>query len=424
MLHGFQGAPDLIERTSGWTGFGAQVGAVVAYPIGTAAGDGYFGWAAETATYSTSGVDDVAYLLEIIDSLVRDHCVDPDRILLTGESNGAAMSIVAMCDDRARGAVAMVAAVIAAIDDGTVGACDDADATPLVVLAGRQDDTAPYQGHPAAAPTLLGQEEWLLRLAAINGCDPVPPARVPLAGAELVVPMGCDLRTELVAVDGVAHTWPGGPEGTGGLDPGPFAGTAFIWGPLLAAVREFLTHAVPDDHLRHLLCHRLRRQLAAAEEAAGLAGLPPPGQLRVLRLVGPTLRLADRGLQCAQPGSGQGHLAHRFESMGEDVARSSARRQPRVVGVLQVLLVLRHRGQWGAQRCRARPDATRSFRSSCPSGSRSSPSTRSATSWTSTEASWSRARCSSSPCTPPSSLIWSRAPSCASLSSCPAQGQA
>lgn len=230
VLHGYQGSPELIEQTSGWTPYAQQVGAVVAYPRGTDAGDGYFGWAAGTATYSTTGSDDVAYLLEVIRSLVQDHCVDADRILLTGESNGAAMSIATLCDDRSHGMLTMVAVAIAAVDEGTLGTCDASDRLPLIALAGQGDRTAPYAGHPAAAPTLLAQEDWFLRVAqAVNGCDSSAPARAPLDDAELIVPNGCAASSTMYSIIDGVHTWPGGPDGTGDLEPGRFPGSATIW---------------------------------------------------------------------------------------------------------------------------------------------------------------------------------------------------
>lgn len=230
VLHGFQGSPELIEQTTGWTPFAESAGAVVAYPQGTDAGGGYFGWAAGTATYSTTGADDVGFLLEVIASLVADHCVDPARVLLTGESNGAAMSIATLCDDRSHGKLAMVAVAIAAVDDGTLGDCDASDQLPLVALAGQGDRTAPYAGHPAAAPTLLAQEDWFLRVAgAVNGCQSSPPARAPIDDGEVITPNGCAAETAMVSVADGVHTWPGGPVGTGGLDPGRFPGSTFIW---------------------------------------------------------------------------------------------------------------------------------------------------------------------------------------------------
>ena len=42
---------------------------------------------------ATELVDDLAVLGEMIDAIVMSGCVDPARIILTGESNGAAIAL-------------------------------------------------------------------------------------------------------------------------------------------------------------------------------------------------------------------------------------------------------------------------------------------------------------------------------------------
>ena len=80
VLHGYTGSPAAIESTSGWTGFAAGEGALVAYPQGTSTPDGGFGWNTASDRFSTSGVDDVAFIATALDELITSHCVDPDRV--------------------------------------------------------------------------------------------------------------------------------------------------------------------------------------------------------------------------------------------------------------------------------------------------------------------------------------------------------
>lgn len=230
VLHGYDGRPDRIEHTSGWSTMADQGRAVVAYPVGTPVGSDGFGWNTGTARFSTKAVDDVAYLRQVVDALVRDHCVDPTRVVLTGESNGGAMAVKAACDPRFSGAVRLAAPVIPAIDAGTLGACGSAPPIPTLAIAGRRDQVIPYDGHyTAGVVPLLGQEAWFARYTQAFGCGGSSLRSTPIDDAQIQVAQGCAVPMALVAVDDAVHTWPGGPVGTGGLPPGRFPAMAFIW---------------------------------------------------------------------------------------------------------------------------------------------------------------------------------------------------
>lgn len=230
MLHGYDGRPDRIEATSGWSVVADQGRAVVAYPQGTSVGRDGFGWSTGTARFSTAGVDDVAYLRQVVDVLVRAHCVDPSRVVLTGESNGGAMVLKAVCDPRFRGAVRLAAPVIPAVDAGPLAGCGAAPPVPTLAVAGRLDRVVPYDGtySPGVVP-LLGQEAWFARYLTAFDCSGPPLRSTPIDDAAIFVPVRCAVPMALVAVDDGVHTWPGGPTGTGGLPPGRFLARQLIW---------------------------------------------------------------------------------------------------------------------------------------------------------------------------------------------------
>lgn len=228
VLHGFTGSPEAIERTSGWTEVVADE-AVLVYPRGRPVPEREgFGWAAGTDRFSVEG-DDVDYLWDAYQAVVREHCGDPRRVLFTGESNGAAMAVRAACAGAFAGAVQMVAPVIPAIDDGAIGECDGA-AVPLVAIASHNDTLVPFEAVSSAEGDLLGQLDWFTDVATrANGCSSVE--AIP-GGADHNLWKGVDCAQSSVLVgvlDGAGHTWPGGPEGTGGLDPGGFPATRVIW---------------------------------------------------------------------------------------------------------------------------------------------------------------------------------------------------
>lgn len=230
VLHGYTGSPEAIEATSGWTE--AVVGdAVVVYPRGIeVAGREGYGWAAGTDRFSVEGPDDVAYLWQVYEAVLREHCGDDRRVLLTGESNGAAMAVRAACADAFDGAVTMIAAVIPAVDEGAIAGCAGL-VTPLLVVASQRDRVVPFAPDARADDDPMGQLAWFSDAAvAGNGCSDV---RAEEGGVvhNVWVGVGCLAPSVLVSVlDGDGHTWPGGPEGTGGLDPGSFDATGLIWG--------------------------------------------------------------------------------------------------------------------------------------------------------------------------------------------------
>jgi polyhydroxybutyrate depolymerase len=229
VLHGYTGVPERIETASGWTPFARQRGAVVAYPEGTPVAAGGFGWNTGSARFSTSGVDDVGYLVGVIDHLVATACVDPARILVTGESNGGAMTLLAACSPELAARAALFAPVIPAIDQGVVDRCGDGPPVALVALAGRLDPVIPYDGvYPAGQIPLLAQEAWFAQVAMRrNGCAGHLDRR-PLAGATAITAGGCPADPLLVAIDDGTHTWPGG-VAMGSQAPGRFPATAFLW---------------------------------------------------------------------------------------------------------------------------------------------------------------------------------------------------
>jgi len=235
VLHGYTGVPEGIEATSGWTPFALERGAVVAYPEGTAVGAGGFGWNTGSGRFSTAGVDDAAYLASVIDHLVATACVDPTRILITGESNGGAMTVIAACSPATNARFAAFAPVIPAVDQGVLDRCGDGPPVSLTVLAGRLDRVIPYDGvYPAGQLPLLAQETWFLRLAAMrNGCG-AEAVRQPVDGGEAIRAVGCPQTPLLVAIDDGTHTWPGGPSGTGSQNPGRFGATAYLWSMFVA----------------------------------------------------------------------------------------------------------------------------------------------------------------------------------------------
>ena len=117
----------------------------------------------------TSGVDDVAALEEMIDTAVATGCVDPQRLVVSGESNGAGMALVAICDARLQARFAAAVLVIPAVDAAVLTHCLEAGTSPigLSVVAGKLEPTVATPTRPArATPPMNGRKA----AALVNVC--------------------------------------------------------------------------------------------------------------------------------------------------------------------------------------------------------------------------------------------------------------
>ncbi len=155
--------------------------------------------------YAENGIDDVAFVAELLDALEAKLCVDTARVYATGLSNGAEMAAQLACTLPHRfAAVAPVAGVVYQGCDG--------GALPVVSFHGTEDWNVPFEFAPPA------MSDW----AAHNGCDLA-------AGVEVVQVsehvsresfLGCGAApVVLYVVDGGGHTWPGAEDDAGGAGP-------------------------------------------------------------------------------------------------------------------------------------------------------------------------------------------------------------
>jgi polyhydroxybutyrate depolymerase len=146
-------------------------------------------------------VDDVRALL---DRVLATGCFDPDRVSITGVSNGAGFSARMACELPGRfAAVVPVAAGYRALDP-----CPAAARTNFLAIHGTGDTVVPYNGRP---PDRAGSvPRYTAGWARRDGCA----GRRTTAPRRLVIRYtyrGCDggLRVELVRLTGTEHGWPG-----------------------------------------------------------------------------------------------------------------------------------------------------------------------------------------------------------------------
>lgn len=166
----------------------------------------------------------------LLDAVVAEGCVAPDRITATGVSNGAGFVARLACalPGRLR-AIAPVAAGLKALDP-----CPAAARTSVLELHGGADTVVPFRG---AKPDRRGSvPRWARAWAGRNGCATTPvtthPARRITRTSYPRCPGG--RRVEVRLFGGTDHGWPGAPppfprENPSGIDASPIV-LAFLLG--------------------------------------------------------------------------------------------------------------------------------------------------------------------------------------------------
>jgi polyhydroxybutyrate depolymerase len=216
-LHGFTSTIDQLNLFSDFPRTAAERGYVVVVPqaadavlpIGDEEIEASFWNAVPDDTADLVGVqDDVGFLNQVVDDTVAELCIDPDRVFVAGNSNGAAMSVTLACGGEGRyAAIAPVSGI------NIAGACEPPAPVSVIAFHGDTDPLVPYEGGSAASVELDAPsvEDRVGELAAAASCDPEPDVTAPFDDIEARRWTGCDdgVAVELVTVLGGGHTWPG-----------------------------------------------------------------------------------------------------------------------------------------------------------------------------------------------------------------------
>lgn len=167
VLHGF-GADAILQETFVFR-FSKRIEAdrfLLVLPDGTENAEGHRFWNATDSccNFHGSDVDDVGYLMGLLDELESDYAIDSDRVYFTGHSNGGFMSFRLACEHPER-----IAAIMPLAGSTWLDPDDCSSGAPVSVLDvhGTEDTSVQYDGeddHPSAPDTAA-------RWAARAGCD-------------------------------------------------------------------------------------------------------------------------------------------------------------------------------------------------------------------------------------------------------------
>lgn len=141
-LHAHSQEPAAIRAYSRLEALADEHGFVVAFPSGAAGS-----WNAGACCFpgSVDDVDDIAYLDEVLLLAQRRALIDPDRISLTGGSNGAMMALRYACER------SDVVASVAVVAGPLVAPCAPTSPVDVLVLHGAKDTVVPLGGGRNAA---------------------------------------------------------------------------------------------------------------------------------------------------------------------------------------------------------------------------------------------------------------------------------
>jgi polyhydroxybutyrate depolymerase len=168
-FHGYGGTAAGMESSSGFSLLAEQQGLIAVYPQGLPdGGNNPPFWA--SAGPVDFGIDEIAYVTNLLNDLQSRFCVDAHRIYATGFSNGGGMTGYLAC--RIAGRIAAFAPASGNYYD-IPGHCHPSRPAPILEFHGTADGVVPYDGIPASQSPdwpLPSIPEWLAGWAAHDGC--------------------------------------------------------------------------------------------------------------------------------------------------------------------------------------------------------------------------------------------------------------
>ncbi len=223
-LHGAGGDPIGFALTTGLTGLVDRDAAAVVFPEGLSVPERQ-GWRAWNAVFccgpvARMRVDDQGFILALIDRLVADHAIDPQRVYITGLSNGGMLAYrLAVLAPQKISAIAVVAGTIggtAGLGALPISLAAPAKPVPVLVIHGRKDPFILYDGGISRRLGIPGRftisvEDSLRFWRKADQCAPSPTVTHEADGqVEDALWARCaeGAAVELLALRDIEHQWP------------------------------------------------------------------------------------------------------------------------------------------------------------------------------------------------------------------------
>lgn len=219
-LHGTGGSAEQFERDYGLSAKADMLDYAIVYPEGTPR-PGPFKirtWnAGECCDYSVEhGVDDVKFIRTLMEGLIEEFKVDPDRIFVTGMSNGAMMAYRLACElpERIK-AIAPVSGTLM-----TESPCEPSESMPVLHIHSELDEIIPYRGGVGLGGYYFHPVDSALQVMVdINRC-PISPGTFEEYDDYTYRKWSCqeDVVIEAYVTKDGGHSWPGGKKPRSGAD--------------------------------------------------------------------------------------------------------------------------------------------------------------------------------------------------------------
>jgi polyhydroxybutyrate depolymerase len=211
-LHGGGGAGKSIDRLTRFNAIGMRENVMVVAPDGV---DGNWndGRTNVDLTAMRENIDDVGFLVAVVDAIGKHHRVDRRRVFAAGISNGAMMANRLACERSDRfAAVGLVAGTGPA---EAVGTCSATGHVSVIAFNGTDDPLIPYNGG-------VGRRAQVGEVASVdatasywtnrNDCNGEAQTTTP-SDTVTTRTWACGSSTvQFHRVEGGGHTWPGGPQ--------------------------------------------------------------------------------------------------------------------------------------------------------------------------------------------------------------------
>ncbi len=197
----------------GWAAKGEAEGFLAVQPTGVVVpGDDRASW--ELPHFESDLRDDLGMVVDLIDHIAQNICIDPSRVYATGMSNGGLFTSSVVCSLSQRIAAA---ASIAGVTHHE--SCDPVRAVPYLAFHGTDDTVVPFNG--GGETTLDGADnaggffdqvipDEFAEFAASFGCASSTDEAITEA-ITVTSYVGCedDVPLRFYAISGAGHTWPG-----------------------------------------------------------------------------------------------------------------------------------------------------------------------------------------------------------------------
>ncbi|MAU10479.1 MAG: polyhydroxybutyrate depolymerase [Anaerolineaceae bacterium] len=227
VLHGGGGNAEHADLMSDFAAKGDEEGFITVYPNGT----GRFNRQNTLLTWNAGfccsqardkNVDDVGFFAELIDTLLATYAIDPNRVYVTGMSNGAMMTqrLGGQLSDR----IAAIASVAGAAggqqtpESDLIMVASPSDPLNVLLINALDDEAVPYAGGQTSLGTVgeefvvISAEESLAFWQGANACPPdAGVTNVLVTGIATEEIFACDSGAEVALVTATegGHSWPG-----------------------------------------------------------------------------------------------------------------------------------------------------------------------------------------------------------------------